>query len=220
MANSFEGRQLRLTTLYFVYLQQYYARTFINETTRHYNEYSLICLTGSMYIKTRRAAAQVPGFAGTYQTNDVLECLLQDHDQSVRLITENRLKLVWSRGGSEKQRQELYVVMCLIVTHECGEAVNNANVLLDEFPLYVESRNQRAIALFALKKFEKSIEDSRIVMDLNPYHFGTVIGKGHAHLQFYDKSQAIECFQHALHVNPNLETIHRHVECLTQSRKI
>jgi len=108
-------------------------------------------------------------------------------------------------------------VMRLISEHHFDEAVSRANILLDECPHYVEARNQRAIALFALNKFVECIEDSRMTLELNPYHFGAAIGMGHAYLQLRDQSSAIECFQQALFINPNLESVRRHVERLIQS---
>ena len=215
--DSFDKQQPRLTTLYLVYLQKHDTRSFINQVMECYDESTLIRLTGSVNVETRRAAALVLGFVGTYQeANAALGRLLKDRDRSVRLIVESSLKLIWSRDGSEEQRQELYAIMRLISAQQFGEAVSRANILLDEFPLYVEARNQRAIALFALKKFEESIEDSRIVLDLNPYHFGAAIGMGHAYIQLQDKPAAIECFERALSINPNLESICRHLERLTQ----
>jgi tetratricopeptide (TPR) repeat protein len=213
-------QQPMLTTLYLAYLQKHDARSFIGQIMEYYNEASLIRLTGAVCVDTRRAAGLALGFVGTYQANNALGCLLQDHDRSVRLIAESSLKSVWSRDGSEEQRQELYAVMRLIAVQNFGEAVNKANILLDDYPLYVEARNQRAIALFALKQFEDSIEDSRIVLDLNPFHFGAAIGMGHAYLQLRSEQEAIECFRRALAINPNLESVRRHLARLTQSWKI
>ena len=205
----------RLTTAYFAYTQKHDIRTFINHVTEHYNEASLIRLTGSLCAETRRAAALALGFVGTYQANAALGTLLKDRDRSVRLIAEGSLKSVWSRDGTEEQRHELYAVMRLIASQQFGSAVHRANILLDVYPLYVEARNQRAIASFALKKFEESIEDSRIVLDLNPYHFGAAVGMGHAYIQLGDVHRAVECFQRAMSINPNLESIRRHLERLT-----
>ena len=216
--DSLDRQQPLLTTLYLVYLQKHDTRSFINQVTLYYNESALIRLTGSLCAETRRAAALALGFVGTYQANAALGRLLKDRDRNVQLISASSLKSVWSRDGSEEQRQELYAVMRLIAAQQFGEAVHRANVLLDEFPLYVEARNQRSIALFALKKFEESIEDSRIVLDLNPYHFGAAIGMGHAYIQLHNKHEAIECFQQALSINPNLESIRRHLEQLMKSR--
>jgi len=211
-------RQLpRLTAFYLDYIEEHDVRLFVEQATEYYNESSLVRLTGSVCVETRRAAAFALGFVGTYQANEALGRLLKDRDRNVRLIAEGSLKSVWSRDGSESQRQELYAVMHLIAAQQFGAAVNRANVLLNEYPLYVEARNQRAIALFALKKFEQSIEDSRVVLDLNPYHFGAAIVMGHAYLQLQDSQRAIECFQQALAINPNLENIRRHLGEITQS---
>jgi tetratricopeptide (TPR) repeat protein len=167
--------------------------------------------------ETRRAAALALGFIGTYQANDSLGSLLKDRDRTVRLLAEGSLKAVWTRDGSEEQRQELCTIMWFIAEHNFGEAVNHANVLLDEFPLFSEARNQRSIALLALKRFEDAIEDGRFVLELNPYHFGAALGLGHAYLQLQNNQEAIECFQRALDINPNLESVRRHLERLTQS---
>ena len=215
--DSFDKHQPLLTALYRDYRQTNDARLFIEQILKHYNEATLIRLTGAQCVETRRGATLALGFIGTYQANNALGCLLKDRDRSVRLIAESSLKSVWSRDGSDAQRQELYAVMRHIAEQDFGEAVCRANILLDEFPLYVEARNQRAIALFALKQFEEAIEDSRIVLELNPYHFGAAIGMGHAYLQLRNMPEAIECFHHALAINPNLENVRRNLERITQS---
>ena len=186
---------------------------------QHYDESTLIRLTKAVCTQTRRAATLTLGFIGTYRANESLGNLLKDRDRTVRLLAESSVKAVWSREGSEEQRQQLYAVMRHIAAQEFGDAVSRANILLDDAPLYAEARNQRAIALFALKKFEESIEDSRVVLELNPYHFGAVLGMGHAYLQLHDQPSAIECFRQALAINPNLESVRRHLERLTQSWK-
>ena len=215
--DSFDKQQSLLTTLYQDYRQMHDARLFIEQVQKYYNEATLMRLTAAMCVETRRGATLALGFVGTYQANNALGYLLKDRDRSVRLIAESSLKSVWSRDGSDEQRQELYVVMRLIAEHNFGEAVRRANILLDDFPLYVEARNQRAIALFALKQFEESIEDSRIVLELNPYHFGAAIGMGHAYLQLRNTPEAIECFHQALAINPNLENVRRNLERISQS---
>ena len=215
--DAFDKQQSLLTTLYQAYAQTHDARLFIDSVKKRYNEASLIRLTGAICAETRRGAVAALGFVGTYKANSILGCLLKDRDRNVRLLAEGSLKSMWSREGSEDQRRELYVVMRLIAEHHFGEAVSHVNILLDNFPFYIEARNQRAIALFALRQFEASIEDSRIVLDLNPYHFGAAVGMGHAYLQLRNTPAAIECFQQALVINPNLANVRRHLERITQS---
>jgi tetratricopeptide (TPR) repeat protein len=206
----------RLTSFYLEYLQHHDASQLIVQTARYYTQTTLLRLTTSQKVETRRAAALVLGFVGTYRANRTLGQLLVDDDRSVRLLAESSLKNVWSRDGSEEHRHELHQIMRLIAHQNYHEAVRRANNLLDEFPLFAEARNQRAIALFALGEFQDSIEDSAIVLDLNPYHFGAAIGMGHAYLQLKNKELAIASFQHALAINPNLETIRRHIDHIKQ----
>ena len=204
----------RLTTLYRDCCERHDTRYFINQVLQYYNESSLIRLADSVCVETRRAAAQALGFVGSYQTNNTLGRLLKDNDRTVRLIAEGSLKSVWSRDGSDAQRQELHTIMRMITAQQFADAVSKADTLLDEFPFYVEARNQRAIALFALEQFLDSIEDSKTVLELNPYHFGAAIGMGHAYVQLQNYREAIECFQYALSINPNLESIRLHLDRL------
>ncbi|MDR3232061.1 MAG: tetratricopeptide repeat protein [Planctomycetaceae bacterium] len=205
----------RLTAFYRSYLNHHRTREFVDLTARYYNEAALLCLTGAENTDTRRAAALALGLLGTYQANTALGKLLKDSDRSVRLLAEGSIKSVWTREGSEEQRQGLYSILRQIGELQYGEALRTANNLLDTHPFLIETRNQRAIALFALKDFENSIADSEIVLDLNPYHFGAAVGMGHAYLQLNNKEQAVACFQRALDINPNLETIRRRLGMLT-----
>lgn len=206
----------RLTAFYLEYLRDHDTNRLIEQTAQCYTLPTLLRLAESTFVETRRAMAHVLGLVGTYRANKVLGRLLTDSDRSVRLLAENSIKNVWPRDGSEEQRHALADIMRLIGLQEFQEAIRLANNLLDECPLFVEARNQRAIALFAVEEYLDAIEDNTIVLDLNPYHFGAAIGMGHAWLQLGNREQAIISFQHALSINPNLESVRRHLERITQ----
>jgi len=206
----------RLASFYLDYLKNHDMTAFVNQVCRYYSQSTLVRLASSLQIDTRRAVALVLGFVGTYEVNSVLGDMLHDPDRSVRLYAEGSIKSVWPRDGSEEHRQQLREIMRLIGNQRFADAVRLANNLLDENPLFAEVRNQRAIALFALGEFQDAIEDGEIVLDLNPYHFGAAIGMGHAFLQLKERDSAVVCFQHALQINPNLESVRRHLERITQ----
>ncbi|MDR3181472.1 MAG: tetratricopeptide repeat protein [Planctomycetaceae bacterium] len=205
----------RLTSFYRSYLNHHRTREFVDLTARYYNENTLLRMTDAETTDTRRAAAMALGLLGSYRANAVLGKMLKDSDRSVRLLAEGSIKSVWTREGDEEQRQGLYCILRLIGRMQYGEAVHYANVFLDVFPFLIEARNQRAIALFAMKDFGNSIADSEIVLDMNPYHFGAAIGMGHAYLQLHNKERAVGCFQQALDINPNLESVRRRLEMLS-----
>ncbi|MDR0870488.1 MAG: tetratricopeptide repeat protein [Planctomycetaceae bacterium] len=201
-----------LTSFYRDYLRYHDLSRFISRTAKHYTQGTLCRLADARNVDTRRAAALILGFVGTYASNRTLGKLLTDRDRSTALLAETSIKSVWSRDGSEEQRHILYDVMRCIAAQNYAEAVRLANILLEEEPLFAEVRNQRAIALFALGQFQECIDDSTLVLELNPYHFGAAIGMGHAYLQTDSKEIAVMCFQHALKINPNLDSVRRHLE--------
>ncbi|MDR2762315.1 MAG: tetratricopeptide repeat protein [Planctomycetaceae bacterium] len=207
----------RLTSFYLEYLQEHDISSFVKRSTRYYEQATIMRLSSSEQVDTRRAAAMALGFLGDYKSNPTLGKLLVDVDRSVRLLAESSIKNVWPRDGSDYQRHELRVAMRNIANHNFDEAIRITNNLLDEYPLYAEARNQRGIALFAVGDFGETIEDCKIVLDLNPYHFGAAIGMGHAYLQVKNKELAVICFQQALKINPNLESIRRHLTKIVQN---
>ncbi|MDR1053011.1 MAG: tetratricopeptide repeat protein, partial [Planctomycetaceae bacterium] len=207
----------RLTLFYLDYLQEHDVALFVKHAARYYNQSTIMRLAFSEQVDTRRAAAMALGFLGDYGSNAVLGGLLVDVDRSVRLLAESSIKYVWPRDGSEQQRHELRIAMRNIAAHNFAEAIRVTNNLLDEKPLYAEARNQRGIALFAVGDFCDAIEDCKIVLDINPYHFGAAIGMGHAYLQLKNKELAIICFQQALQINPNLESIRRRLAKIVQN---
>ena len=202
----------RLTHSYLEYLQHFDTSKLLEEVVCFYAPATVLRLAYADQVETRRAVALVLGFIGTYDANAVLGVMLRDPDRSVRLLAENSIKNVWPREGAETQRHALRQIMHNINTLQFDEAVRLANILLEEFPLYAEARNQRAIALFAMGDFQDAVEDGAIVLDLNPFHFGAAIGLGHAYKKMHDTDSAVFYFQKALDINPNLESIRRHIE--------
>jgi tetratricopeptide (TPR) repeat protein len=63
-------------------------------------------------------------------------------------------------------------------------------------------------------EYQKSLADCDEVMKRNPYHFGALSGYGMIYLQLDQPAKALDYFQQALKVNPNLESVNETVEML------
>lgn len=206
----------RLACFYEVYLRDHNTNQFIDAVIQFYNEAALIRLTTSYQPLSRRAAALALGFMGSYEANAALGSLLHDDDSQVALIAESSIKNVWSRAGTPSQRSELRAIMREIANANYAEAVRLANNLLEEQPRFSEARNQRAIALFALRQYEDAIRDCIVVLEENPFHFGAAVGMGHAYLQLGEHGIALGAFHYALHINPQLAQIQKQVAMIEQ----
>ena len=209
----------RLVIFYVKYLDSNDTAAFISNVSRFYTIGTLERLALSDRTEVRRSAALALGFLGDQGNNIIFSDLLRDEDRTVRMLAENGMRSIWTRAGSDANRQMLRAVMRLISAKQYEEAVAKATELIEHAPKFAEAWNQRAIAHFALKQYQFSIEDGTRALKLNRYHFAAAIGLGHAHLFCGNISQTIEFFQMALDINPNLSSVRDNLSKLVPKLK-
>ncbi|MCL2622510.1 MAG: HEAT repeat domain-containing protein [Planctomycetaceae bacterium] len=207
----------RLVIFYVKYIDNNDTAAFISNVSRFYTVGTLERLTSSDRVEVRRSAALALGFLGDQESDASLMRLLRDEDHTVRLIAENGMRSIWTRAGSDANRQMMRVVLRLILAKQYDEAITKATELIERAPKFAEAWNQRAIAHFALKQYHFSVEDGVRALKLNRHHFAAAIGVGHAHLFLGNISHAIDFFQLALDINPNLNSVRENLSKLVQS---
>jgi tetratricopeptide (TPR) repeat protein len=79
-------------------------------------------------------------------------------------------------------------------------------------PDFAEGWNRRATVHFMAGDYRRSLADCDEVMKRNPRHFGALAGYGQIYLQLEEYEKAIEYFQRALEVNPNLLGVEIYME--------
>src|SRR5204862_6098387 len=99
----------------------------------------------------------------------------------------------------------------------CAEAIREATALIDEAAQFAEAWNQRAVAQFAMKRFEEAANDCHQTLELNAYHFGAAVGMAHCYLQLDEPFAALENFRRALALNPDLEDIRGKIDLLERA---
>lgn len=67
----------------------------------------------------------------------------------------------------------------LFLREGCRAAANQAEQSTLTFPSdSLQGYNKRATVLFLLNRYQESIEDCRVVLELNPWHFAAASGMG------------------------------------------
>ena len=208
-----------LHALYHQYLVDQESATFSERVAKRYTIGTLARVAEAGDRMARRAAVLAIGLLADYETNATLGRALHDRDRGVRILAENGIRVLWCRIGTRQQRKLLDRVIELNAAHRYKEAVNLATRLIEQAAWLAESWNQRALALFNLGRFAESIRDCNEALEINPYHFGAAAGMAQCHLQLKDRISALDCFQRALRLNPNLEGVRAHVLYLQRTLK-
>ncbi|HVQ05716.1 MAG TPA: tetratricopeptide repeat protein [Burkholderiaceae bacterium] len=155
----------------------------------------------------RIEAVERLGAIGRMADADALMPLLDDDDDDVRSAATDAIWQVWSRSGDAA----IDKLFARGVEHMHRQAFDDALKVFDEIvrrrPAFAEGWNKRATVYFLLGQNERSLLDCDEVLKRNPKHFGALSGAGQIHLRLGHFQQALDFFQRALQVNPNLDGI-------------
>jgi tetratricopeptide (TPR) repeat protein len=177
-------------------------------------EEALTALADGGDVDNRRRGVLALGETGLMTDLPQLAGALRDADRLVRAFAENAMWQVWSRSGDENV-DRLFAVGVEQMSARRGElAVETFTEIVQRHPEFAEGWNKRATVYYLLGEYQKSLADCDEVMKRNPYHFGALSGYGMIYLELDQPAQALDYFQQALRVNPNLESIRQTVEML------
>lgn len=84
-------------------------------------------------------------------------------------------------------------------------------------PDFAEGWNKRATVHYLLGNYPQSLSDIAKTLKLEPRHFGALSGKGLVYTALQDERRALEAFEAALEIHPNLASAALNAE---QLRKI
>ena len=165
-------------------------------------------------VETRRAAALWLGQKGLMDDAPALVQALRDQDPLVRTSAEQALWQVWSRSGDDEVDGLLALGIEQMSAREGDAAVETFSRVIARRPDFAEGWNKRATAHYLMGAYAKSLADCDEVLKRNPYHFGALSGYGMIYLQLDQPARALEYFERALAVNPNLSSVVDTVEML------
>jgi tetratricopeptide (TPR) repeat protein len=147
---------------------------------------------------------------------DTLMRRLADDDGDVRAAATDAIWQIWCRSGDAA----IDKLFARGVEHMQRQAFDDALKVFDQIvqrrPAFAEGWNKRATVYFLLGDNEKSLRDCDEVLKRNPKHFGALSGAGQIHLRLGHLEQALEFFQRALTVNPNLDGLRQVIPLIEQ----
>ena len=164
--------------------------------------------------EARQRGARGLAETGTMADVPLLVQALRDRDPLVRAFAERAMWEVWSRSGDPEVDELLATGIVQMSERQGDAAVRTFTRVIERRPDFAEGWNKRATIYYLMGEYAKSLADCDEVMKRNPYHFGALSGYGMIYLQLDDAARALEYFQRALAVNPNLQQVEETAEAL------
>lgn len=93
-------------------------------------------------------------------------------------------------------------------------AIEHFTALIDHAPDFAEGWNARATAYFQAGQYGPSVADIQHVLALNPRHFGALAGFARILEDTGQPERALQLYQAALAIHPNLDGVREAVERL------
>ena len=137
---------------------------------------------------------------------------LRDEDVQVRVAVQNTMWAIWLRSGDDEIDALMVEGVRRLEAEQYGEAIEIFSQMIARAPKFAEAYNKRATVYYLMQEFEKSIMDIHRTLELNPVHFGALSGMGLCYLGLDEPRKALEWFERAVAVNPNLDAIQHYIE--------
>jgi tetratricopeptide (TPR) repeat protein len=160
----------------------------------------------------RRHAADMLAQLGDPRAAQPLAQALRDDDVLVRETAERALWSIWHRSGKPEVDTRLQDALMAMQRGAFEQAVAIFTEVIEMAPDFAEAYNKRATTYYLTQEFEKSISDCDKALTLNPIHFGALSGAGLCYLGLRNLVKALDYFERAIAVNPNMPQIQRYIE--------
>ena len=177
-------------------------------------EEALAGLTDLADVETRRRAAAALAETATTADAPLLLGALRDADARVRLLAERALWELWSRSGDDEIDHLLRAGVAEMQHGQLAASIDTFSEVIRRRPDFAEGWNKRATVYYLVGEYRKSAKDCDEVLARNPSHFGALSGYGMIWLRLDEPARALERFEQALAVNPNLESVRETAEAL------
>jgi tetratricopeptide (TPR) repeat protein len=169
---------------------------------------------GKPNAAARRAAVTRLAEIGMMGDTPLLVQSLRDDDVTTRLLAENALWRVWSRSQDARIDQMFEHGIAQMQRGDAKGAIATFTRIVKRKPAFAEAWNKRATLYFMLGEYRKSLEDCAQTVRRNPNHFGALAGYAQNYLRLNQPELALDYFQRALEINPNMPNVESAIEDL------
>jgi tetratricopeptide (TPR) repeat protein len=133
--------------------------------------------------------------------NSLLEDL-KNPDEAVRDQATRKIWRIWFQQKGVRGLEVIERSQKLIDSGKITEAEAVLTELINNQPDFAEAWNRRAFLYYTNCEYRKSLADCKMVVKINPIHFGALHGMGLCFAAMGDYVEALRAFHRALEIQP------------------
>lgn len=152
----------------------------------------------------RMAGVERLGAIGTAADANRLVARLADDDDGVRASATDAMWQIWSRSGDRAIDALFHRGVEEMQEAHLDDALATFTEIIRRKPQFAEGWNKRATIHYLLGRHAESLKDCAEVIKRNPIHFGALSGYAQIYIALGEPERALEYYERALKVNPNL----------------
>src|SRR6516225_7910783 len=152
-------------------------------------------------------ADKAPTKSRAEQLDDLFQTLKTSSSKEAARAAEDSIWRLWLESGSDTIDLLMTWAMKAMEAKDYAAALDFLDRIVTMKPEYAEGWNKRATVYFLMDDYSKSIADIGKTLALEPRHFGALSGLGMIMRELGEDKRAIEAYQKALAVDPNLDGV-------------
>lgn len=144
---------------------------------------------------------------------DEMFARLQKTDSRLEAQTlEQNIWAIWFTSSDAEVNRLMDQGSAAMERRDMRTAIGAFTKIIELAPDFAEGWNRRATALYMIGDFDGSRADVAKTLTLEPRHFGALSGLGLINAAEDKGEAAIEAWQKALDVNPNMSSVQQNIE--------
>ena len=154
-------------------------------------------------------ADKAPAKSKAEQLDSLFQTLKTASSKEAAKAAEDGIWHLWLESGSDTIDLLMTWAMKAMEAKDYAAALDFLDRVVIMQPDFAEGWNKRATVYFLMDDYSKSIADIGKTLALEPRHFGALSGLGMIMREIGEDKRAIEAYQQALAVDPNLDGVQK-----------
>jgi tetratricopeptide (TPR) repeat protein len=132
---------------------------------------------------------------------------------------EAQIWMIWTEAKDGPTDTLMHLGLGAMQAGNLAGALELFDAVTVQKPEFAEGWNKRATVLYMLGAYERSAEDVAKVLALEPRHFGALAGLGLIDMELDKADAAIDAFEQALKMHPQLPGVKQRLELLKKKKR-